>query len=86
MRFCVCVTAMFGSLAATGALIAGQASPVPSIETPSHGQTVEKKELVTIRTAGDGGAPIVASKPEGEEARPFWAIADGLIETLAQTK
>ncbi|MCG6883004.1 MAG: Mrp/NBP35 family ATP-binding protein [Silicimonas sp.] len=37
---------------------------------------------LAIRTAGDGGAPVVAAKPEGEEARPFWAIADGLIATL----
>ena len=35
-----------------------------------------------IREAGDVGAPIVASKPEGEEAAGFWAIADGLIATL----
>ncbi len=37
---------------------------------------------LSIRTAGDSGAPIVAAKPDGEEAQPFWAIADGLIETL----
>ncbi len=37
---------------------------------------------LSIRTAGDSGAPIVAAKPEGEEARPFWSIADDLIETL----
>lgn len=37
---------------------------------------------LSIRTAGDSGAPIVAAKPEGEEARPFWRIADTLIDTL----
>ncbi|MGR3511405.1 MAG: Mrp/NBP35 family ATP-binding protein [Paracoccaceae bacterium] len=37
---------------------------------------------LSIRTAGDGGAPIVVAKPDGEEAKPFWMIADGLIETL----
>ncbi|MEO0916698.1 MAG: Mrp/NBP35 family ATP-binding protein [Pseudomonadota bacterium] len=37
---------------------------------------------LSIRTAGDSGAPIVAAKPEGEEARPFWAIADALIARL----
>ncbi len=39
---------------------------------------------LSIRTAGDSGAPIVAAKPDGEEARPFWSIADGLIATLEQ--
>ena len=33
-----------------------------------------------IREAGDGGAPIVSLKPESDEAAPFWAIADALIE------
>ncbi len=37
---------------------------------------------LSIRTAGDSGAPIVAAKPEGEEALPFWSIADSLIDTL----
>jgi len=37
---------------------------------------------LSIRTAGDGGAPIVVSNPDGEEAKPFWSIADGLIATL----
>lgn len=32
-----------------------------------------------IRVAGDGGAPIVAAKPDGDEAAPFWALADRLI-------
>ena len=36
-----------------------------------------------IRTAGDGGAPIVAARPESAEAAPFWALADSLIEILA---
>ena len=35
-----------------------------------------------IRVAGDGGAPIVAAKPEGEESQAFWSIADQLIETV----
>ncbi len=35
-----------------------------------------------IREAGDGGAPIVAARPESEEAAPFWAIADGLVSAL----
>jgi ATP-binding protein involved in chromosome partitioning len=35
-----------------------------------------------IRIASDGGAPIVAVKPESEEAAPFWALADQLIETV----
>lgn len=34
-----------------------------------------------IREAGDSGAPIVASKPDGDESRSFWSIADRLIET-----
>nr|WP_319637292.1 Mrp/NBP35 family ATP-binding protein [Kangsaoukella pontilimi] len=33
-----------------------------------------------IRMASDGGAPIVAQKPDSEEAAPFWALADRLIE------
>ena len=33
-----------------------------------------------IRVAGDGGAPIVAMKPDSDEAAPFWALADRLIE------
>ncbi|MEO1536837.1 MAG: Mrp/NBP35 family ATP-binding protein [Pseudomonadota bacterium] len=37
---------------------------------------------LSIRTAGDTGAPIVVAKPEGEEAQAFWAIADQLIATL----
>ena len=37
---------------------------------------------LAIRTAGDGGAPVVVAKPEGEEAGPFWALADGLIATV----
>ncbi|MEM9425604.1 MAG: Mrp/NBP35 family ATP-binding protein [Pseudomonadota bacterium] len=37
---------------------------------------------LSIRTAGDSGAPIVAAKPEGAEAKPFWEIADGLIDAL----
>jgi len=36
-----------------------------------------------IREAGDAGAPIVAAKPDGEEAAGFWAVADGLMATLA---
>lgn len=35
-----------------------------------------------IRVASDGGAPIVSSKPEGEESQAFWSIADQLIETV----
>ena len=35
-----------------------------------------------IREAGDNGAPIVASKPEGDEAAGFWKIADGLMAAL----
>ena len=38
-----------------------------------------------IRIASDGGAPIVAVKPESEEAAPFWALADQLIETVIST-
>ncbi|MEM7718936.1 MAG: Mrp/NBP35 family ATP-binding protein [Pseudomonadota bacterium] len=41
---------------------------------------------LSIRTAGDSGAPIVAAKPDGEEARPFWAIADRVIDTLGAEK
>ena len=37
---------------------------------------------LSIREAGDTGAPIVSMKPESDEAEAFWAIADGLIETL----
>ncbi|MDJ1017291.1 MAG: Mrp/NBP35 family ATP-binding protein [Paracoccaceae bacterium] len=33
-----------------------------------------------IRVAGDGGAPIVAVNPDGEDAEPFWTLADRLIE------
>jgi len=32
-----------------------------------------------IRIAGDGGAPIVATKPESAQAQGFWAVADALI-------
>ena len=35
-----------------------------------------------IREAGDTGAPIVATRPESDEAAGFWSIADALIETL----
>lgn len=38
--------------------------------------------LLAIRTGGDSGAPVVASKPEGPEAEAFWALADVLIDTL----
>jgi ATP-binding protein involved in chromosome partitioning len=34
-----------------------------------------------IRIAGDGGAPIVASKPDSPQAAGFWAVADALIES-----
>lgn len=32
-----------------------------------------------IRIAGDGGAPIVALKPDSPQSAAFWAIADALI-------
>ena len=32
-----------------------------------------------IRIAGDGGAPVVAVKPDGPQAAGFWAVADALI-------
>jgi len=32
-----------------------------------------------IRVAGDGGAPIVALKPDSPQAQAFWAVADALI-------
>lgn len=35
-----------------------------------------------IREASDGGAPIIAAKPESDEAKAFWSIADQLIETV----
>ncbi len=35
-----------------------------------------------IRIAGDGGAPIVAVKPEGPQSAGFWAVADRLLETV----
>ncbi len=35
-----------------------------------------------IRIAGDGGAPIVATNPDGPQAQAFWALADRLIETV----
>jgi ATP-binding protein involved in chromosome partitioning len=35
-----------------------------------------------IRIAGDAGAPIVASKPDSDDAAAFWVLADGLIEIL----
>lgn len=34
-----------------------------------------------IRIAGDGGAPIVVSKPDGPQSAGFWAVADALLET-----
>ena len=37
---------------------------------------------LSIREAGDNGAPIITVNPDSDEARPFWAIADSLIETL----
>jgi ATP-binding protein involved in chromosome partitioning len=36
-----------------------------------------------IREAGDTGAPIVAARPESDEAAGFWAVADALIDALA---
>lgn len=33
-----------------------------------------------IRIAGDGGAPIVVSKPDGPQSAGFWALADALLE------
>ncbi len=41
---------------------------------------------LSIRIAGDSGAPVVAAKPDGPEAAPFWSIADQLIETLEQVE
>jgi len=35
-----------------------------------------------IRVAGDGGAPIVAVKPDGPQSAGFWAVADRLLETV----
>ncbi len=32
------------------------------------------------RIAGDGGAPIVVSKPDGPQSAGFWQLADALIE------
>lgn len=37
---------------------------------------------LAIRIASDGGAPIVATRPESPEAEAFWDIADQLIETV----
>ncbi|MFT7028036.1 MAG: ATP-binding protein involved in chromosome partitioning [Paracoccaceae bacterium] len=34
---------------------------------------------LSIRIAGDGGAPIVAVKPDSPQAAGFWALADALI-------
>ncbi len=39
---------------------------------------------LAIRTAGDGGAPIVAADPEGPQARAFLDIAERLIATGAE--
>ena len=38
-----------------------------------------------IRVAGDGGAPIVALKPDSPQSAAFWAVADALlaVEALA---
>ena len=36
---------------------------------------------LAIRTAGDGGAPIVAANPSSPQARAFMDIAEALIET-----
>jgi ATP-binding protein involved in chromosome partitioning len=33
-----------------------------------------------IRIAGDGGAPIVVSKPDGPQSAGFWSVADALLE------
>ncbi len=38
---------------------------------------------IAIRTAGDGGAPIVAARPESPQAEAFRAIADQLMSTGA---
>ena len=35
--------------------------------------------VMGIRTAGDSGAPIVATAPDSAAAKPFWDIADRLI-------
>ena len=37
---------------------------------------------LSIRVAGDGGAPVVSSNPEGEEAKGFWALADRMMKVL----
>ena len=34
---------------------------------------------LAIRVAADGGAPIVAAKPDSPQSAAFWALADGLI-------
>ncbi|MDT8305154.1 MAG: P-loop NTPase, partial [Anaerolineae bacterium] len=34
---------------------------------------------LAIRVAGDGGAPIVAAKPESPQAQGFWSIVDRLV-------
>ena len=36
-----------------------------------------------IREAGDQGAPVVAARPDSDEAQGFWDVADALIGTLA---
>tara|TARA_R110002110_G_scaffold202871_1_gene414018 strand:- start:344 stop:1453 length:1110 start_codon:yes stop_codon:yes gene_type:complete len=36
-----------------------------------------------IRIASDGGAPIVASKPDSPQARAFWEVAENLLNTDA---
>ena len=38
---------------------------------------------ISIRLAGDGGAPIVAAKPESKQAMAFREVAEGLIRTGA---
>ena len=38
---------------------------------------------LAIRVAGDGGAPVVAAKPNSKQAEAFWHVADALIAAKA---
>jgi len=35
-----------------------------------------------IRVAGDGGAPIIVSNPDGPQSKAFWHLADTLLDTV----
>ncbi|MBM7066959.1 Mrp/NBP35 family ATP-binding protein [Actibacterium sp. 188UL27-1] len=54
----------------------GAAAEAAKLDVPFLGEVPLE---LSIRVAGDSGAPVVAIKPEGAAARAFWSLADTLI-------